>query len=396
MAPLRFGGQRTLFFIGLMKLLNSAVGMAIASMVVLIACQSPSHKLTIQERIDSLSAKYLQTDGPGGAVLVAVGDSILFSKGYGFADLNSHEKITSKTLFNLGSISKTFVANTILMLSTEGKLNLDDDLLKYFPEFKNKEIARKVKIRHLLTHTSGLPDNRDVSADTVFYLTANDAQNWYPVTQTDSLVFEPGSQYEYSNPAFNALALIIEKVTAKKWQSVVAERIFGPSGMTTSTITDGAHPDKGVAHGYIRAGEVWKEDDYGEEPTFCAAGNGGVWSSVEELYNYERAIRFSQFSSAEVLEDARIVKRFPNWNAPHEPFIGWSWFVDPSTYDAQTIGHTGTQGGFYCNYVVVPEQEIFIVILCNFPFEREGMTADMIKLLGREGWAQGARVAHAD
>jgi CubicO group peptidase (beta-lactamase class C family) len=370
------------------------LGQIILAALCIAGCESRRHTSTLQERIDSLSGNYLTTDGPGGAVLVAVGDSVVFAKGYGMADLATKEKITTKTLFNLGSISKTFVANTILILSAEGRLSVEDDLLKYFPEFKNKEIARKVKIRHLLTHTSGLPDNRNVNSDTVFYLTADDAQNWQPVTQADSLVFEPGSRYEYSNPAFNGLALIIEKTNGKKWQRVVTERIFGPSGMPTSTITDGPHPDHGVAHGYIRSAGSWKEDDYGEEPTFCASGNGGVWSSAEELYNYERAMRFAQFSTAEVIGDSKLVKTFPNWAGEQPPFIGWSWFIDSATYDVPTVGHTGTQGGFYCNYVTAPAQELLVVILCNFPFDREQMTADLMGLLRNEGWVQDARAAY--
>jgi CubicO group peptidase (beta-lactamase class C family) len=351
---------------------------------------------TLAEKLDSISAAYLTMDGPGGAVLVAVGDSVLFSKGYGAADLGTKEDITTKTLFNLGSVSKTFVSNTILMLALEQKLSVEDSLLKYFPEFKNKEIARKVKIKHLLTHTSGLPDNRNVNADTVFYLTANDAQNWQPVTQAESLVFEPGTQYEYSNPAYNGLALIIEKVTGKKWQDVVAERIFGPSGMRTSTITDGAHPLNGVAHGYIRNNNTWKEDDYGEEPTFCAAGNGGVWSSVDELYNYERAMRYSQFSAEQELNDSRTIKSFPNWTSSEPPFIGWSWFIDEKSYGVKTVGHTGTQGGFYCNYVTVPDEEVLVVILANFPFEREKMTDAMMTLLKNSEWAQQSRSSNIE
>jgi CubicO group peptidase (beta-lactamase class C family) len=373
-----------------MKHLYRHILVSLVIVAVITGCTPPPTGKTLAQRLDSLSGQYLNTDGPGGAVLVAVGDSVLFAKGYGVADVGTKEAITTKTLFNLGSISKTFVSNTVLMLDTEGKLSVDDSLLRYFPNFKNRAIASKVRIRHLLTHTSGLPDNRDVNRDTVFYLTANDAQNWYPVTQATELVFEPGSQYEYSNPAYNGLALIIEQVTGRKWQDVVADRIFGPSSMRTSTITDGPHPASGVAHGYIRSARKWKEDDFGEEPTFCAAGNGGVWSSVEELFNYERAIRFSQFSSPEVLEDARKVKVFSNWSSATPPFIGWSWFIE-NLYGVETVGHTGTQGGFYCNYVTVPEKEVFVVILSNFPFEREDMTAEMMGLLKKEGWVQGAR-----
>lgn len=366
-----------------MRLIRTSIFLII---VVMAGCSRPDQSAddSLSRRLDSLFLAHVDTDGPGGAFLVAAGDSVIFAKGYGIADMNSREAITTRTLFNLGSISKTFVANTILMLEAEGKLSVDDNLIKYFPDFRNKDIARKVKIRHLLTHTSGLPDNRQVAKDSVFYLTANDAQNWYPVAQTDTLAFEPGSQYEYSNPAFNGLALIIEKVTGKKWQTVVAERIFGPSGMTTSTITDGAHPQSGVAHGYFLFNDKWTEDDYGEEPTFCASGNGGVWSSVEELFNYEKAIKYSQFSTAEALADARTVKTFPNWSSSTPPFIGWSWFIESTGDGLQTIGHTGTQGGFYCNYVTVPAKDVVFIMLCNFPIDREKVTNEVLKVVSSE------------
>ena len=168
--------------------------------------------------LDDYFKQQVPADEPGVAVLIARGDGILFSKGYGVSDMTTKEPITTKTLFNLGSISKTFVANAILLLQEQGKLSVEDSIFRYFPGFRNKKLAQKIKIKHLLSHTSGLPDNRQVSKDTLFYLTAKDAENWYPVTQTDTLVFEPGERFEYSNPAFNGLALIIEQVSGMKWQ----------------------------------------------------------------------------------------------------------------------------------------------------------------------------------
>lgn len=335
----------------------------------------------ISTRLDSLFSAQFYEDGPGVAVLVSVDDSILFSKAYGKADLKTNEPITDKTLFNLGSISKTFVSNAILMLRDQGKLSLEDSVIKYFPEFKNKDIARKVKIKHLLTHTSGLPDNRPVSEQREFYLTANDAQNWQPVTQADSLVFEPGTQYEYSNPAFNGLALIIEKVTGQKWQTYVAETIFKPAGMTTSTITDGPHPGSGVSHGYVQDGEQWSELDYGEEPTFCAAGNGGVWSSIEELIKYQKALETASFSNAATIAESKEIKTFPQWKSSEAPFIGWSWFIDKTPGGLKTVGHTGTQGGFYCDYVTVPEKKILYLMLANYPIDRDLLNREVIRLL---------------
>jgi CubicO group peptidase (beta-lactamase class C family) len=317
--------------------------------------------------LDNYFTNEFPANEPGGAVLVMKGEEIIFAKGYGIADLQTKERITPQTLFNTGSISKTFVSNIILSLAEENKLSLNDSLYKYFPDFKNREIAQKIKIHHLLTHTSGLPDNRWNLLDSIFLLTAKDEENFAPLKQNDSLVFEPGSRYEYSNPAFNGLALIIEKVTGKKWQDVVKEKIFQPSGMATSKITDGAYPEKGVAHAYIKKDANWKELDYGEEPTFAAAGNGGVWSTVEELAKYEIALRKAVFLKKETIERSRTITTYPNWKSDKQPFIGYSWFLSQPNDSIKIVSHTGSQGGFISDYVSLPEKDILYLLLCNTP-----------------------------
>jgi CubicO group peptidase (beta-lactamase class C family) len=338
-------------------------------LLILCSCKENKFDKLFQEQLKEQQPKQ---DSPGVSVLIMKGDEVVFSKSYGLADLKTKEPITSKTLFNLGSISKTFVMNSIVMLRDEGKLSLEDSLIKYFPEFKNKEIAQKVKIKHLLTHSSGLPDIRPVQEQREFYLTADDAQNWQPVTQADSLEFEPGTRYEYSNPGFNALALIIEKVSGKNWREFVKERIFKPAGMTSSTITDGAHPESGVSHGYVWENETWNELDYGEEPTFCAAGNGGVWSSTGELLKYQEALESGIFLDKKSIEESQTEKSFG---------IGWSWFIEKTRSGLKTVGHTGTQGGFYCDYITVPEKKIVYIMLANFPIDRDGLHVKMLELL---------------
>lgn len=366
------------------------LALPVLACLLIASCKQAPEKKDLASRLDSLftSQMVMQTAAPinghrpGVAVLISVGDSVVFTNSYGQSDLTTGEAINSKTLFNLGSISKTFVANGILMLRDEGKLSLEDSLIRYFPEFKNTEIGRKVKIKHLLTHSSGLPDNRNVNADTVFYLTANDAQNWHPITQTDTLVFEPGTQFEYSNPAYNGLALIIEKVSGQKWQQFIADRIFRPAGMATSTITDGPHPSSGVSHSYVPVHGQWTEDDFGEEPTFCAAGNGGVWSSIDELVLYQKAIDGALFSNAATLAEMRDIKTYPQWNGEQPPFIGWSWFIGKTPKGFKTVGHTGTQGGFYCDYVTIPEKKFFYVMLANFPIDRDLLNEKVVTFSG--------------
>jgi CubicO group peptidase (beta-lactamase class C family) len=358
--------------------------------ICLISCTAPENTDGFTSSLDSLFTKSIPADEPGGAILIMKGDQIIFSQGYGIADLAVQSKINPQTPFNLGSISKTFVANAILILEAQGKLSVEDSMEKYFSDFKNKEIAQKVKIKNLLTHTSGLPDNRQTRKDSVLYLTAKDAENWYPVTQADSLVFEPGTRYEYSNPAFNGLALIVEQVSGIKWQQFVKENIFDPAGMNTSTVTDGAHPETGVAHAYLKRNGTWIEKDYGEEPTFAAAGNGGVWSSVEELARYEQSLRKATFLSDSVIARSRTITQWPNWEDSVPPSIGWSWFIGQTSDGLKTVGHTGSQGGFLCNYVTVPDKEILFVILCNTPRNVEGFTEFLTNQLIKYNWLEPA------
>jgi CubicO group peptidase (beta-lactamase class C family) len=316
------------------------------------------------KELDILYDSVFKADEPGGAVLIAKEGKIIYRGGFGVADIKTKESITPQTLFNTGSISKTFVAYGILQLAKENKLFLDDGIYKYFPDFKDSSLAKKVKILHLLTHTSGLPDIRNINKDSVFYLTAKDEENWAPIKKADRLEFEPGEKFNYSNPAFNGLALIIEKVSGMKWQEYLRKNILEPAGMKTSTITDGPHPASGVSHGYLFDGKIYFEKDYGEEPTFAASGNGGVWSSVDELWKYEQAIQQNIFLDSNWIKKSRTAYSFPNWKDSLPPFIGMSWFVDVSV---PFVGHTGSQGGFRADYVWLPEKKIFYVILCNTP-----------------------------
>lgn len=336
--------------------------------------------------IDSVFQHYFKDDEPGAAVLLVQDGKIIYENAFGLADMQTKEKITTNTLFNLGSISKTVVAYGILKLASEKKLSLDDPILKYFPDFKNKKIAKQVRIIHLLSHTSGLPDSRKVNEEHEFYLTAKDEENFAPLKQIRKLEFAPGSKYHYSNPAFNGLALIIEKVSGVKWQQFIADNIFKPSGMFTSTITDGLHPQTGVSHGYVRnKSNGFDELDYGEEPTFAAAGNGGVWSSVMEMWQYEKAIQEHLFLNKEWIDKSRTVFQFSNWNDSIPSRLGLSWFLTNEAGERMT-GHTGSQGGFISDYCWLPGQQLFYVLLCNIPKPIKEIRAKLFDLLKMNNW----------
>ncbi|WP_228378129.1 serine hydrolase domain-containing protein [Chryseobacterium aquaticum] len=309
---------------------------------------------------------------PGGSIFIQQSDKVLYEKSFGLADLKTKEKFTSKTVSNLGSITKTFVAYGILLLENQKKLSTNDNLLKFFPDFKNKEIASKIKLKHFLTHTSGIPDRRNVEKDSIFYLTAKDEENFKPLQSSETLEFEPGSKFEYSNPAYNGLALIIEKISKMKWQKFIEKNIFQPSGMKNSKITDGNFPDKNVAHGYILKDNKYEEYDYSEYPTFTAAGNGGVWSSIDDLKKYIKAINECKFANCDIMKSSKTVKNLENWKEEKPFYHSGVWFVHNGFYyytkteeNENVIEHAGDQGGFKSHLIMIPEKNITIIWLTN-------------------------------
>lgn len=326
----------------------------------------------LKSKLDSAFSELFKADEPGGAILIQQGNKVLYENAFGLADLKTKNKFTSKTVSNLGSISKTFVSYGILILQDRHQLSTDDNLLTFFPDFKNKDVAARIKLRHVLAHSSGLPDLRNVEKDSLFYLTAKDEENFTPLKSADSLDFEPGTKFEYSNPAYNGLAMIIEKTSGMKWQRFIDQNIFKPSGMKNSRITDGSFPNKNVAHGYILKDKTYQEYDYGECPTFAAAGNGGVWSSIEDLKKYITAINQCKFTDCSVIKASETIYNPSGWKGEKPIYHTGTWFVHQGFYaDTKTeetvnvIEHAGDQGGFKSHLIMIPEKNISIIWLTN-------------------------------
>jgi len=361
----------------------------IALLILFFPFFAGAQKKNMPMQLDTIFNKWFKPEEPGAAVLLVKDGEVIYQKGFGIEDVHTKKPITTATLFNLGSISKTFVAYGILKLADEKKLSLDDTLYKWFPDFKNRAIAEKVRLYHLLTHSSGIPDSRKVSEQKEFYLYARDEENFAPLKQTDSLLFEPGTMYRSSNPAFNGLALIIEKASGMKWQQYIKEQIFDQCGMKRSTITDGPHPEKGVSHGYIKNEKGnFEELDYGEEPTFPAAGKGGVWSSVEELMKYEMGIQQHLFLDNNWINISRPIFPMPGWKDSIPSRLGLSWFITREM-DMNLIGHTGSQGGFISDYCWLPEKKLLYILLCNIPRPIKDIRTQVVLLMKRHNWFDG-------
>ena len=183
----------------------------------------------LEARLDSVMRSHYDSQSPGAALLIAKNGKAIYDKGIGIADMATGEKINGNTAFNIASISKQFTAIGALKMQEMGLIDLNNSVASYFPNLKH-DIWKKVKLSHLLSHSSGIPDARP-RGDRNFMLTATDEQSVQYMKDLKELHFEPGTDYEYINPTFDLFYLLTEKKTGMKFVDFQKRHIFDKAGM---------------------------------------------------------------------------------------------------------------------------------------------------------------------
>lgn len=333
-----------------------------------LSSQSISQVYTDRLKFVLDSTLNLKTENePGFSIHIERGNQLLYTNSQGLATISTKEKFTDYTLSNLGGLSKTFIAYSILILQQQGKLTIEDSIYKYLPNMKNKDIAKKIKIRHLLTHTSGLKDIPFSQTDSLFSLTMNDEQNFELVKYTNKLAYEPGNNYSYSDQAFSALVLIIEKVSKSTWQKFIQEYILSPTGMTYTKFTEAGDKTSGVANGYRLINGSYSEYDEGECPKMYTASNAGIWSTVNDLRKYMYGLKYCLFLSCETIALSEQILVPANWYSPQRPPQSYCWNVTSANYNNPTsyFEYSGNQAGYRSQLMYFPDKDLTIIWLSN-------------------------------
>jgi CubicO group peptidase (beta-lactamase class C family) len=238
--------------------------------------------------VDRVFSSWTAPGSPGCAVGVARGGAVLLTKGYGLADLESGRAISPETIFETGSVAKQFTATAVVLLATDGKLNLDDPVRKYVPELP--DYGSPLTIRHLLTHTSGL---REWSA-------LVGVQGWPRgsrvhrqadlldvVTRQRSLNHKPGEFYSYTNSGYGLLFTVVERVSGQPFATFTTDRIFTPLGMSNTRWRDDfTRVVPGRAQAYSREDDGW----HLEMPFENVVGPGGLLTTVGDLLKWNAAL----------------------------------------------------------------------------------------------------------
>jgi CubicO group peptidase (beta-lactamase class C family) len=321
--------------------------------------------------IDALFAKFESARDPGCAVLVIKDGKAVFRKGYGVAELP--EKIGPETNFRLASVTKQFTAMAIMLLVHDGKLRYEERLTDIFPGFP--AYGKGITVRQMLNHTSGLIDYEDIMAKQYAGVPdekipqIKDAGVLALLKQESSTRFAPGTRWEYSNSGYVLLALVVEKRSGMSFGDFLRERIFKPAGMThTIAYEKGKNEVAHRAYGHTLDGAGWRETD--QSSTSATLGDGGVYSSLDDLEKWDRALADLTLLGAKEMEPALTAATESN-GAPLRkldgslaPLYGFGWFLD-SYRGHRRYWHYGETVGFRTAIERFPDDRLTVIVLAN-------------------------------
>ena len=329
---------------------------------VLVALSLASSSLVAQNlasRVDSVFAAHRGTDRAGCAVGVVQGGKLVFSKGYGMADMAQGLAITPHSVFHVASVSKQFAAMSLVLLARAGRLSLDDDIRKYLPEVPAYE--RPVTIRHLLTHTGGIRDQWSLLITSGWRLgddliTEQDVMD--VVTAQKGLNFTPGTDWLYSNSGFTLSAVIVKRVTGQSLREFADSAMFKPLGMTqTHFHDDNLHIVAQRTRGHtFRSGE-WKET----VPNYSTVGATSLFTTVVDLARWHQHLATGLLGGPAAIEELTR----PGILASGDT-LSYALGVFVGKYrGVPTISHSGGDPGYSSHLLNFPKTQSGVSVLCN-------------------------------
>jgi CubicO group peptidase (beta-lactamase class C family) len=300
--------------------------------------------------LDSLSQKWNTEKTPGLSIAIIENNRIVYSSNVGMANLEKGNKITSNTTFNLASLTKQFVAYSILLLEEGGKLSLDNDIRTYLPEIKYSGIT----VRHLLNHSSGIPEYWGIWRLSSFK--GDSIEDIYGLLKAQKQTkFNPGDRYEYSNSNYILLSLIIKRVSGLALNDFAQENIFKKVGMNhTYFLLDGKKSDSNQAENYQFNGQNYVATP---QPTSDIIGDGGLFSNIEDMVIWNGMFYDNSTTT--------IKRREVGLLNSGESSIYAAGLQKFTKNGIVSYEHGGGAQGASCYFSQIPNHKIGIIVLAN-------------------------------
>jgi CubicO group peptidase (beta-lactamase class C family) len=317
----------------------------------------PGHPGASPDRIDSYVRAFIaRHDIPSAAIAVVDHGKVVKTAGYGSASLELHVAASTRSVYEIGSITKQFTAEAVMMLAAEGKIDLEAPIARYLPDLP--EAWAGITVHHLLTHTSGLPDWEsrgllDLRRD---YAPAE----FIKVIAAHPLDFPPGTRWSYSNSAYPLLGMIIEHVTGEPFEGIVTQRVLVPAGMTKTRFRHRGEVVPDRVAGYADSAGVVRNG----EPIVprLLAPNGGILSTVGDMAKWYLALEGGRIVPAATFERMATPVKL-NHGATFT--AGIAWFID-TFRGHRFVFHNGSTAAGYSSVIYrFPEDSLFVVVLMN-------------------------------
>lgn len=306
---------------------------------------------------DKIMNGHFKNTGPGAAVLVAKNGEIIYKKAFGMANLEYDIPMAADNVFRIGSITKQFTAVAILQLMEKGKLNLQDEITKFIPDYPTQ--GNKITIENLLTHTSGIQSYTDM--EDYYERMALDIKpaDMIEHFKNQPMKFKPGTKWEYSNSNYFLLGYIIERITGKTYAEYLEDNFFKPLGMKNTLYGSDTKIIKKRADGYI-AGENGFENAEQLSMTQPYAA-GSIQSTVEDLFKWHQAVQAYKLVKKETLDKAFTRYKLADGK---EVDYGYGWGLG-YVQDSPTIDHGGGINGYRTMEIYLPKEDVFAVVFSN-------------------------------
>lgn len=316
---------------------------------------------------------------PGLSISVMRRGRLVWSRGFGFANLETRTATTPRSVFRVGSVTKQFTGAAICALAEDGKLSVDDPLARHLPDFPR---ARDITLRQMLNHTSGLGNFTATRPPEAYQRMARvdyDAKALFAaMAATDPLfVFEPGADWAYSNTAYVLLGLVIEKVTGRPFGETFRRRLFTPAGMDDTAVDSASDVVEGRANGYApRQGAGPAFDNVGFTTMTLPAAAGAIRSTSIDLCLWHDALfggrilkpqSLTAMTTPGLLKNGSLPMTPPPLDprAPKQPMrYGYGLFVEDFE-GRRRVGHAGGINGFVSQLQTFPEQGVTFSALLN-------------------------------
>lgn len=311
---------------------------------------------SLESKIDKILSNQFKSNEPGVSALVAKNGKVIYRKAFGKANLELNVDMTSENVFEVGSITKQFTSVAILMLLEEGKLNLEDDITKFIPDYPTK--GKKITVHHLLTHTSGIKSYTSMSTFGKVMTIDQSPLKFINFFKNEPMDFNPGEKYKYNNSGYFILGYIIEKVSGVSYPKFIKERIFDKINMNSSYYGSHTKLIKNRASGYQKRGDFLNTQYISLTLPFAA---GSIMSTVDDMLKWQTAITNNVF-----VKETTIDKAFTNYtlNKGDKINYGYGWSLNEIN-NIPTIEHGGAIPGYKSMGVFVPSKNVYVILFSN-------------------------------